>query len=680
MDIFNTNAAQPLVKNRSLEYLSTDISALQAISQAAINVELFTIPLYMVTLYSIQGTHQINSKGITYYKGRQWPGSSTKAKPDTANAKSFNCIFSVFIQEMLHLQMASNLGTAIGITPDFTSLALQTPDHGWHCYGKDKSIIPHIVDLKDTNRYKNVRVNTEALNENQVNLFLAIEQPEQDARKELEHLGPVMKEKYFPTVPFKNWQPDYTENNLPLFGTIGWMYECYAQYISIEYTDGESLWDKVFKLDSVQQDMFNSKVSGHPYMEFPKFDTLFTPEDKAAALSLHVSFNKAIDMMSAITDQGEGSSLNISRYRKGGTVLKSVQAKYQEDDKALEGDYPSYDNTGLPAKSSDAVARYDSTSKDHYERFAEIKALLPSVVTWEQWHAQGKTWHKDDLINELYDASTAPKNIPTPDDMAGALNRLKADEATMLPTLSKISVGAIAGITTVLDDYWKDQSSQFPYPSMVGSGDRVSICWAIFGKAPDLSVGVGAPVEGKLYHACQGLSLDGSDASNCAAIEVYHSCRGSNGCHAQGGCGFAQLDSGGGSCGSASCSALRVKAPILGKGGEVLCGGPTPPTPPASIYSAPSDNKCKTFGGCAVPISASQLFPISQPSTMQLYDFVGPEHNSTKIGTMPFQLGDSVYEKAWQAYSQVMKSRGKDAGAAPAPAATDLRIALPPST
>jgi hypothetical protein len=35
-----------------------DASALRAIAQATVNVELFTVPLYMGTLYSIQGMHQ----------------------------------------------------------------------------------------------------------------------------------------------------------------------------------------------------------------------------------------------------------------------------------------------------------------------------------------------------------------------------------------------------------------------------------------------------------------------------------------------------------------------------------------------------------------------------------------------------------------------------------------------
>ena len=37
------------------------------------------------------------------------------------------------------------------------------------------------------------------------------------------------------------------------------------------------------------------------------------------------------------------------------------------------------------------------------------------------------------------------------------------------------AVGAIAGVTTVLNDYWATSGGQFPFPSMVGSGDRMSI-------------------------------------------------------------------------------------------------------------------------------------------------------------------------------------------------------------
>lgn len=660
------------IKNRSLDMLATDTAAVRAIAQAAVEVELFTIPLYMTTMYSIYGTHQINSKWLSYYKGRQWPGMSTGAKADTPNQKAFNVIFSVFIQEMLHLQMAANLATAIGAKPCFTGPGLQSSTHGWTCYGPAKSVIPHIVDLKDTSDYKQVRVNLEELNANQCDLFLAIEQPEQQARDELREFDKVNPNKYFPSVPLDDWRATKTVTDLPSFGTIGYMYECYARYISIEYSDGHTLWQKLYVDNSVQQDMFNTTGQGHPKAEFPHFSTRFGPGERDGGQD--ASFNQAIDMMAAITDQGEGSASAIKRYRRAG-VLKAVEPDYREDQEALKVDYPSYTNDGGRARSADAAARFDSAAYDHYERFGELKRMLGQVQTWGNWHGKGSRWNQELLTNSLYDPASAPDNIPTPEDVAAALNRLKQGGDQTWNMLSTVATGALYGITSVLDTYWQKQETSFPYPSMVGAGDRISICWAVLGKAPDLSNGVPLPDPEKLYHACQGLGLghdpSASAPSGCAALAVYHTCRGSNGCHAQGGCGFAQLDTGGASCGH------TVKAtPLAGRAAN-LCGAPTP-APAAVLYSAPADNKCKTFGGCAVPISASQLYPAS--GTMKLYDFkYQPPHASMPLqATLSFELGENVYDKAWDAYSAVMTARGMKPADKPAP--TDLRLALPPST
>lgn len=652
------------IKQRPLAMLDIDSAALRAIAQAAVSVELFTIPLYMCTMYSIQGTHQINSKGNTYYKGREWPGMSTSADPQHANQHAFNIIFSVFIQEMLHLQMAANLATAIGAKPCFTGAELQTAAHGWKCYGPTLSVIPHIVDLKDTRSFQDVRVNLEALNHNQCELFLAIEQPERQAREQLRAVD-IADHKYFPTMPLAGWSVDKTAADLPLFGTIGYLYECYAQYVSIEYTDGQSLWDKLFVAGSVQQDMFNSKVSGHEAAEFPHFDTCFNPAEKNGSATS--TFDKAIDMMAAITDQGEGGATGIKRYRRGG-LLKAVQPDYTEDLAALKADYPSYSGAGCPVHSADASARFDSTTKDHYERFGEVKALLANVLTWEQWHAQGNTWSAAMLTNGDYHAAAAPPNIPQPEQVADALNRLKR-ERDSFDDLSTVAAGAIYGIVSVLDTYWANQDTVFPYPSMVGAGDRMAICWAVLGRAADLAIAVPMPEQDRLYHACQGMNLDAAQeaTAGCAAAAIYHSCKGSNGCHAQGGCGFVHAVSGGGSCG-ASGGAVALRA-------ANLCGAPTPP---AARSSAPSDNRCQALGGCAVPISASQLYPTS--GVMALYNFdTDPPHQALPLqGTISFEMGENVYAKAWQAYTEVLQARGQQAGAAPAP--TALRLALPPST
>ncbi|MFZ6723491.1 ferritin-like domain-containing protein [Undibacterium sp. Ji49W] len=680
---------QHAIKNRPLSEFDTDAAAVRAIAQATVSVELFTIPLYMNSMYSIYGTHQINSKGNKYYKGRQWPGMATTAEAVTANERAFNVIFSVFIQEMLHLQMAANIATAISVAPSFTeNSGLQNTERGWICYGPDKHTIPCIVDLRDTDSYKDVRVNLESLNKNQIELFLAIEQPEKQAREELRHNA----DKYFPDVPLANWNPDKGFADLPLFGTIGYMYECYARYISMEYTDGQTLWQKLFDNNAVQKDMFNVHSTpkqpndSHPKKEYPHFDTLFGPDDLDGGKA--GSQNKAIDMMCAITDQGEGNSAGIKHYRRT-HLLRAVQPDYRESDEALRLDYPAYDGDGVLAKSRDASARFHSAAFDHYERFHDIRkemehpgaSATDHLLTWEQWHAvAGNQWTAAMLTNKDYDAASAPQNIPTPDEVAGALNRLKSEGAKTVQMLSSVSAGAIYGITSVLDEYWTNKDTSFPYPSMVGSGDRMSICWAITGCSPDLSVSVPLPDKNVLYHACQGLDFNASKGSEteeannqCAAIAVYHSCRGSNSCEAQGGCGFAQID----------MVVDPEKKPVLGatadRGSHGICGAPPGPAPTGTLYSAPSDNRCKTYGGCAVPISASQLFPAS--GTMTLYTFgTEPPHEAQllKNKNIDFKQGDAVFDTAWAAYSKVMAARHKNPGEMPKP--NDLRLALPPST
>lgn len=94
------------------------------------------------------------------------------------------------------------------------------------------------------------------------------------------------------------------------------------------------------------------------------------------------------------------------------------------------------------------------------------------------------------------------------------------------------------------------------------------------------------------------------------------------------------------------------------------------------FFSAPADNKCAGLGGCAVPISASQLYPTA--GTMELFNFTDPDNTPTPVAELPFAVGDSVYDIAWQAFEKVMANRQLPPGIKPSP--TDLRIALPPST
>ncbi|HEY0086150.1 MAG TPA: ferritin-like domain-containing protein, partial [Allosphingosinicella sp.] len=522
-------------QTRSAENKATDKAALQAIAQAAVDVELFTIPLYMTSLYSIQGMHPITGKNTDFYAGRLWPGAKASAHPISGNERAFNIVFSVFIQEMLHLQMAANMATAIGVTPKFTGGALQDANFGWTCYGATQTVIPDIIDLKDTVN-EDVTVELGPLDEHRIRLFLAIEQPEDDARAAIK---PDKLSSYFPQVPFQGWSPG---DALPMFGTIGWMYQCYYDYLSLRYDDGTSLWDAVFDDGAIQNDLFNNFSSGHPMREFMGFETTIALTDKA------IAFSQMVAMMDAITDQGEGSEIK----KPSANMFQAVMPRYQPRDEALRADYPSYSDKGVQIPSADAAARFDNDSLDHYERFQEVRGLIEigAITTWNQRGAGN--WNARDLTSADYDGSN-PYNLPTPEEIAGALNTLSADPGAH-QQLSQAVVGAIAGVTRVLDTFWASPGQSFPFPSMVGSGDRMSIAWAVTAQTPDLSQGIGAADDvHTLYHACQGLVYDKDTQQDDPDVIIYHSCRGSNGCRSQGGCGFVQPVTGGAQgCGAAS--------------------------------------------------------------------------------------------------------------------------------
>ncbi|WP_181885554.1 ferritin-like domain-containing protein [Trinickia dinghuensis] len=750
---------------RNPAHKETDIAALRAIAQAALEVELFTIPLYMTSLYSIYGMHAITGKNLDFYKGRLWPGAKPVRTPANNEEQAFNILFSVFIDEMLHLQLASNMATAVSdpnSPPKYSTCSLVDPEtHAWKCFGHGKTRIPNIIDLAHTQSYQERReqglaadVDVGALNEEKLWLFCAIERDDADARADV--LEPYRAE-YFPTAPFDDiWKPGGARGPweagepLPQFGSIGWMYQCYSKYVNVVYEDGSTLWDSVFNPNGQQNDLFNNfSGSGHPMREFMGFETTIALTYKDIAKA------QMLNMMSAITDQGEGSTIKERvrvRVEKGVTALsdhlggeigarnyenlqevfkdalgveilpedafpvlaeltaqphgllqggdrkqqllqrarevglQAVKKEYRPSPVALESDYPSFNDSGVLVPSADAAARTDHDEADHFERFnRDIRNLFAQggVRTWTDWWAkrskEGCGWQGNDLKKPDY-VRPADDPIPSPDEVAEALNTLRAEPARYYPTLSQAAVGSIAGVLTVLDDFWNAAAQaqnpvQFPFPSMVGSGDRMAICWAVFGKAPDLSIGL-EPLNSKtLYHACQGLDLSAAQAPNdCAQVGVFHSCRGSNQCNAQGGCGFVQKVSGGGNCSTSTSASTALQTRTFGNG----CN-------PLPVFSAPGDNRCQGFGGCAVPISASQRFPVG--GTMQLFDYkktggFQPRWQAVPLegtdATIAFEKGERIDKIAYEAYKRVLQARQQEVP--PELPANPLRIAMPPST
>lgn len=621
----------PLI-DRNLSHLAADTAAVQALLQAAVNVENFTIPLYLSTMASIYGTHAISNP---LAKGRLWPGMKTTAGSTlTTNQNAYNTIFSVFIQEMLHLQLAANLSASLGVTPKFfVGTVLQNTEGGWGCYSSTNTVIPHIIDLTDTTTFSSVVVNLNALTSSQINLFLAIEQSHDAA---LQNIKPAALDKYFPAVPFAGWTAANGEADLPMFGTIGWMYYCLLSYLSIEYTDGKSLWEKMFAAANLsqQRDVFNRVSQGHPQAEYPLMATKITVEDPLGA------FLQALDIIAGICDQGEGNSITLIKSISQHLRIKlqitdnNVSPLFQPDKAAMIADYPDYDANGNPTgQSSDADARATGDKIDHWDRFNNLTEVIgaPNFMNFAQWFAAGNSWQAADLQTPDYVPN--PK-LPTPQDVAQALNQLNSAANQQL--LNNLVVGAINGINQALTTQWGEASAKFPFQAMAASGDRMSLYWAVMGAAPDLSQALPAPT-GDDKHACQGLSVS-NPGNDCAAIAAYHTCGGSNACKGQGGCGY----------------------PNQGTDGN---------------YIAPSDNSCAQKGGCGAPISAWQIY--STGGTMDIIDIDTGEPFSSTPQTISFASGDGVYDTAWKAYSAVMQDKQLNPGTEPT--ANPIRTVLPPN-
>jgi hypothetical protein len=116
--------------------------------QHAVDLELWTIPLYLSALYSIRDLDKMEKK--------DYPVSA-------------KLLVSVAVQEMLHLELASNLCIALGHVPEFERPHYDDPT-------RIPFIHPDPADLPE--RLRGYVVGIGPLDQNQLKLFCAIELPE----------------------------------------------------------------------------------------------------------------------------------------------------------------------------------------------------------------------------------------------------------------------------------------------------------------------------------------------------------------------------------------------------------------------------------------------------------------------------------------------------------------------
>jgi Ferritin-like len=115
--------------------------------QHALDLELWTIPLYLTSLYSI--------KGLTTLRPKDYPPSA-------------KLIFSVVVQEMLHVELVCNISNALGYSPQF-NLPTYNPSLGI------PFIHPHTDKMPKEIRDYEVRLHP--LGKEALQLFCAIELP-----------------------------------------------------------------------------------------------------------------------------------------------------------------------------------------------------------------------------------------------------------------------------------------------------------------------------------------------------------------------------------------------------------------------------------------------------------------------------------------------------------------------
>lgn len=577
-------------KKRDPINLAVDRAALYTLIQTAVNVELFTIPLYMTALYSIRGTYPAPVDGQNL-----WPGLRPDPTSTSASQRAFNAIFTVYVQEMLHLQLAGNLSSAMGLPPQ-----LEAPVY-------DGTTLPCIGDLKNMPGYEDVRVELGPLDRNQIRLFLAIENPDWESS--------IPR----PAVPFAGWSPG---EPLPVFGTIGHLYECIEKYMDLRYSEkGKTytLWEKVYVKGSIQIDLFNfSTEYSHPGAEYPEFD-VYIPADKTATAARTI----AAKMIAAITEQGEGRDAKTS---------SEVEAAYVPSEPNVSSDYGA----------DDAAVRYFWDHQGHYERFQGVARWLADVQTWPQWwESRGGVvaWRWEDLVVAPSFADAATQKFAQ--QRADALNDPRTADQVNDALDQSYSSLLLAMEASWLNKGWlkrqQDKGEEeidaydlFPYAAMQALFTRVTAVWAANGMPRFQKVQVSDSYEpypaNPAAHACQGLDPWNPGKNTCANA-VIHTCSGANSCTNQGGCGY----------------------------------------PNTKDDGYPSVNLEKNGGGCGAPIPVAQVF---NPSSAAPWTYKGANPAVT------MKVGDNVWDKAWEIFQNKYPAAKK----AKKPATpTNLRLVLPPS-
>ncbi len=545
---------------RTQEDLVQDKQMIRALAGLAADVELFTIPLYMTALYSIAGREAKADGSVFPYMGptENYPLQGLNAQ------RSYNIIYSVYIQEMLHLQLALNIGNILGAKAALTQPAYPPKP-------EDENWIPCLGRLADLNpeqypEFANIKAVLGPLDENAINLFLAIELPDDDSYVSA------------PAIPLSCQPSDVTGLT---FGGIGNLYHTLQQYMKFSYPDGKTLFHHCY-----EEAVANAKASGAgKIVQVNQFKGRSAYSHMTLALRDNATPGMAAcdvnEMINAIVSEGEGSSKNNFNF---------TSPNYRPDTDDIPAD-------GLWGAFS------------HWARFEAVKELYPQVETWPKWRAERKkngsegfVWQ--DLVADPLAVTHAQREL--------ALQRAAAwNDPTTADSLNRILNTTFDRFLDTLNSYWHGTNKfNFPMGAMSAISSRVSSVWAAGGvpefKKPEHHGNVTE------LHACQGLNTgtEGKYApGQCdCATAIEHACVTTNACAHQGGCGYpVETESNGDAIPGSTKNFIPGQNSGAGNGG---CGAPIPS---AQVFTDMTESGPGQYNGQPVWERARELFFQANP-------------------------------------------------------------------
>ncbi|MCA8994856.1 MAG: hypothetical protein KDA88_22955 [Planctomycetaceae bacterium] len=674
---------------RKAEWLEHDKKMVRGLVQLGVGVELFTIPLYMTALYSIPGRKVYDDGSVFPYMG---PTENYPLKGEAAQ-KAYNLIYSVYIQEMLHMQLAMNILNIIGGKPDLSSPVPYPPNpaqpHWIPCLGNLpglldwdtnspawKSLSPEtqqaITELRaKTNSFRDTKAELGPLDSNQIDLFLAIELPDDysasavkysvNNRKPGEGFHPENKDPFQPDQ-YVGMDFEYEGVKIPVdFGGIKNLYDIISAMLGFTYENsgGKTLF--AYCYEEAALNALLPQSSGQPGGNQGKivqinyfggqinYDTYHMTLELTPGASVEQALAEVVNMVDGIISQGEGSSLDGHNF--------------------VSPDYVPGDGGNSP----DVDALWDAYS--HFARFEYVQSMVEEIETWPKWYEKNKEqgpWTWEDLVADPI--AFQPGNLPASMQTlkSQALDKATAynggfDPGTSDPRLNKplkellndVLNGTYGRFLNTLQQLWTGTlKSSFPYGAMQAISSRVSAVYAA-GGLPEFKVS--NPPEPQEYHACQGLNLNidsngtvfesaSIGLSDCSTA-VMHTCANTNSCSRQGGCGY---------------NAFPQDQPENYKYNFI----------PGENGILPNKTSAVGTGGCGAPIPASQILHVS---------FGTPEQLKLN-GKNVWQQANDLFKQRLQAekekgtytedqYNQAVKNLTNKSRLETYP----LRMAIPPS-